>query len=190
MNKYLLPRYRHKNVTFLNLPTNPILHRGDPYVVRMYDGHQTSIVVDADVLRENYIPETLRAREPQMEQILCCLSPVLKKQKPIHAWLYGTPGTGKTTTAVHALRHLEEKAFVKTAIVNCWEKQTFYQILNAMISEFRILGAEENRTSFKLEKLRQHLKDVPLVVMLDEIDRIRRSELSTVLYAGQSTFPY
>jgi orc1/cdc6 family replication initiation protein len=148
----------------------------------MYDTNHSSIIIDHDVLRESYVPEKLKAREAQKEQILCCLSPVVDKHKPIHAWLYGKPGTGKTTTAIHALRRLEDEASIKTVAINCWEKQTFYDILNAMVSEFRILRAEENRTSFKLEKLRLHLKDIPLVVLLDEVDQIRRSELSTVLY--------
>jgi orc1/cdc6 family replication initiation protein len=148
----------------------------------MYDDSHTSLIIDHDVLRESYIPEKLKARQAQKEQILCCLSPVTRRHKPIHVWLHGKPGSGKTTTALHALRHLEERAPVKTVVVNCWEKQTFYEILNAMVTEFRILRAEENRTSFKLDKLCRHLKDMPLVVLLDEIDQIRRSELSTVLY--------
>ncbi|UCG49541.1 MAG: hypothetical protein JSU94_07125, partial [Phycisphaerales bacterium] len=83
---------------------------------------------------------------------------------------------------IHALRHLEEKAGVKTAIVNCWERRTFYEILDDMIREFRILRAEKQRTGFKLEKLRSYLTGRPLVVLLDEIDQIKLNELSTVLY--------
>lgn len=148
----------------------------------MYDNGHTSIIIDHDVLRESYIPAKLKAREAQNEQILCCLSPVIQKRKPIHTWLHGKPGSGKTTTAIHVLRRLEEKAPIKTVIINCWEKQTFYEILNEMISELRILRAEEHRTSFKLEKLRLYLKDHPLVVLLDEIDQIKHAELSTILY--------
>jgi cell division control protein 6 len=51
-----------------------------------------------------------------------------------------------------------------------------------MICQLRILRAEQNRTSFKLEKLRSHLKDLPLVILLDEIDQIKHSEISTILY--------
>jgi len=145
------------------------------------DGH-ASIIIDPDILRETYIPDKLKARQAQKEQILSCLSPVAARHKPIHTWLHGKPGTGKTTTAIHALRTLEEKSRVRTVIVNCWEKPSFYQILNAMVREFRVLRAEENRASFKLEKLRLFLNGHPLVVLLDEIDRIRPRELSTVLY--------
>ena len=148
----------------------------------MYGDDATSIIVDHDILRESYIPTRLNAREIQSEQILCCLSPVRRRHKPIHTWLYGKPGTGKTSTAIHVLRHLEEKNSVKSIVVNCWEKDTFYEILDEMISEFRILRADEHRTSFKLEKLRSFFKDRPFIVVLDEVDQVKPRELSSVLY--------
>ena len=148
----------------------------------MYGDDSTSIIVEHNVLRETYIPDKLRARETQSEQILCCLSPVFKRRKPIHTWLHGKAGTGKTTTAIYALRRLEEKAPVKSLIINCWKKRTFYEILDEMISEFRILRADEHRTSFKLEKIRSFFKDQPFVVVLDEVDQVRPRELSSVLY--------
>ena len=148
----------------------------------MYSDDPVSIIIDHDFLRETYIPDKLKAREIQSEQILCCLSPVIKRRKPIHTWLYGQAGTGKTTTAIHALRRLEEKVHVKSLIINCWKKRTFYEILDEMISEFRILRADEHRTSFKLEKLCSHLEERPFVVILDEIDQVKPSELSTILY--------
>jgi orc1/cdc6 family replication initiation protein len=148
----------------------------------MYGHDPTSIIVEHDILREVYIPAKLKARETQIDQILCCLSPVIKNQKPIHIWLYGKPGTGKTTAAVHVLRHLEEKHSIRSIVINCWEKDTFYEILDKMISEFRILRADEHRTSFKLDKLCSFFKDRPFVVVLDEVDQVKPRELSSVLY--------
>ena len=150
--------------------------------MHMYHSDRTSMIIDHDILRENYIPTKLKARETHSEQILCCLSPVVARRKPIHTWLYGKPGTGKTTTAIHVLRRLEERAPVKSIIINCWEKRSFYEILDGIISELKILRAEEHRTSFKLEKLRSYLQERPFVVVLDEIDQIKPTELSTILY--------
>jgi len=148
----------------------------------MDDNGHASIILEHDILRGSYIPTRLYGRESQAEQILCCLSPATRKQKPIHTWLYGEPGTGKTATAISVLRLLEEKHRLRSAIINCWEKHTFHQVLDAMISELRILGAEWNRTSFKLERIRSYLKGRPFIVILDEVDRIRPGELSTILY--------
>ena len=152
-------------------------------MVHMYDdGLQSSIIVDAGVFQENHIPEKLKGMESQIEQILCCLSPITQKHKPIHLWLHGKTGTGKTTTAIYSLRRLEEKVSIKSLIINCFAKHTFYEILDEMVSEFRILRAEKQRTSFKLERLRSHLDGRPFVVILDEIDQIKSSELSMILY--------
>lgn len=141
-----------------------------------------SIIVDHDVLGETYVPANLRAREAQSEQIMCCLSPVITRHKPIHTWLHGKAGTGKTSTAMHVLRHLDERNSVKSIYINCFKHDTFYEILDAMVSEFRVLRADEHRTSFKLEKLRSFLKDRPFVVVLDEVDQVKPRELSSVLY--------
>jgi len=148
----------------------------------MYSNGQSSIIIDHDILRESYIPTKLGAREGQSEQLYCCLSPVVMRQKPIHTWLYGRAGTGKTSTAINVLRHLEQKNSIRSVVINCFEKDTFYEILDEMISEFKILRAHEHRTSFKLEKLRSFLKDRPFVVVLDEVDQVRQHELSSVLY--------
>lgn len=182
MCKHLHRLYKHEHLNLLNLPTNSIPPTSLPGVVHMNDDKSGSIIVEHDVLRETYVPDQLRARQTQTEQILCCLSPVFKRRKPIHTWLYGKAGTGKTTTAIYALRRLKEKAHVKSLIINCWEKRTFYDILDEMISEFGILSADEHRTSFKLERLRSFFKDRPFVVVLDEVDQIKPWEPSSVLY--------
>jgi Cdc6-like AAA superfamily ATPase len=66
--------------------------------------------------------------------------------------------------------------------VNCWEKDTFFEILDDIILQLRILRAEEHRTSLKLEKLRKHLGAQPLIIILDEIEQIKPSERSTTVY--------
>jgi len=143
---------------------------------------ESSIIVDHDLLRESYIPDKLRGRDSQHSELMYCLSPVINKHKPLHVWLHGAPGSGKTATALHTLRPLEERNGLKAIVVNCWEKHTFYEILDEMISELRILGAVEHRTSFRLEKLRAFLRDRPFVVVLDEVDQIRPGERSSILY--------
>jgi orc1/cdc6 family replication initiation protein len=148
----------------------------------MYGGSSSSIIIDHDILGENYIPSRLKAREIQSEQIMCCLSPVIDRHKPIHAWLHGKAGTGKTSTAMHLLRQLEERNAVKSICINCFEKNTYYEILNTMIWEFRILRADEHRASFKLERLRSFLKNRHFIIVLDEVDQVKPRELSSVLY--------
>jgi cell division control protein 6 len=148
----------------------------------MYETGQTSMIVEHSILRESYIPEKLFDRETQVQEILRCLSPLLKGRKPINLWLYGEPGTGKTATTIYLLNHIREKAGIKGILINCWQKDSFYEILDEIISQLRILGAEEHRTTIKLEKLRRYLNDQPFVIVLDEVDQLTPSERSTTLY--------
>ena len=140
------------------------------------------MIVDEAFLRESYIPERLFARENQIQEILRCLSPLQNKHKPLNLWLYGPSGAGKTATAIYLLNHLKEKAGIKGILINCWQKDTFYEVLDEIISQLRILGAEEHRTSMKLEKLCRHLGNQPFIIALDEIDRMKPAESSTMLY--------
>jgi orc1/cdc6 family replication initiation protein len=143
---------------------------------------QASPIVGQDALRESYLPDKIFARESQIKEILQHLSPLQKRCKPLNLWLYGPPGAGKTATALYVLRELKEKANISSILVNCWEKNSFYDILDDIILQLRILRAEEHRTSLKLDKLRKHLSGSSFVVVLDEIDRLKASERATVLY--------
>ncbi len=148
----------------------------------MFQSSQPSLIIDPNLLRASHIPDKIIDRDDQIEQVLRCLNPAIVKCKPIHVWFYGKPGTGKTTVAHHVLNLLQSKYNTGGLIINCWEKNTFYDILDEMTTELRILRADEHRASFKLEKLRKHLSDKPFVVVLDEIDRIKPRERSMTLY--------
>lgn len=152
----------------------------------MNHANHASVMVDEVMFRETYVPEKLHARDNQVQEILRCLSPALKKRKPIHLWLHGRPGTGKTSTALHILKHMKEKNGIDGLRVNCWEKDTFFEVLDEIISQLKILSAEEHRTSLKLEKLRKHLGDQPFIVILDEVDQLKPAERSTTLYNLES----
>lgn len=141
-----------------------------------------AVIVDEDPLSQAYIPDRLPARDAQVGEVLTCLSPLLKGHPPIHVWLHGPPGSGKTATVLHVLGQLHGKAPVVTAVLNCWATATFFEVVDDLVTQLRILRAEEHRTSVKIEKLRRHLGTRPAVIVLDEIDRMRASERSAVLY--------
>ena len=152
----------------------------------MFDVQQPSLLTEKTALSSRFVPDKLVDREQQITEILRCLSPVLKKRKPLHLWLFGKPGTGKTATALHVLNRLEEKARIQGLLVNCWEKDTFYAVLDDIITQLRILRAEQQRTCFKLEKLSRHLGEKPFIIVLDEIDQLKPSERSATVYSLES----
>lgn len=146
----------------------------------MYKEH--SIVINQEILIEKHLPSGIIGRESQINEIKCCLWPLFKKRKPMHVWIYGRPGTGKTLLAKHFLRHLEDQAHINGVYINCWEQNSYYSILDKLVRELRILGAEKLNTAFKLERFQQFIGQKPFVVVLDEIDQIKPPERDSIIY--------
>ena len=143
---------------------------------------EITIVINPDLLSESYIPPDIPARESQIKELTFCLSPALKKKKPIHAWLHGKPGTGKTLIAKYILRKIEREAYVSGVYINCWEQNSYYSVLDKLVRELRILGAEKLNTSYKLERLELYLGKKPFVIVLDEIDQPKPKEREDIIY--------
>jgi len=143
---------------------------------------EPSIVRNPDLLEETYIPANIPVREPHIKELSHCLKPALRNKKPMHSWLHGRPGTGKTLTAKFILRKIKEEAYVNGIYVNCWEQNSFYSVLDKLVRELRILGAEKLNTSFKLERLERFLGRKPFIIVLDEIDQPKAGERDSIIY--------
>lgn len=143
---------------------------------------EPTIVTNPDILGETYIPANIPARDPQIQELTFCLAPALKKKKPIHAWVFGKPGTGKTLIAKLILRKIEREAYVNGVYINCWEQNSYYSVLDKLVRELRILGAEKLNTSYKLERLELFLGRKPFVIVLDELDQPKRTERDSIIY--------
>lgn len=141
-----------------------------------------SIVRNPNLLEETYVPPHIPAREPHITELTCCLKPAMKKRKPTHAWLYGPPGTGKTLIAKYILAKIEKEAGVSGVYVNCWEQNSYYSVLDKLVRELRILGAEKLNKAFKLERLERFLGKTPFVIVLDEIDLPKKHERDSIVY--------
>ena len=145
--------------------------------------HPTRVILDDAPLREDFVPADLVARDTQARLIEARLEPLRSGRKPVHLWLHGAPGSGKTATARAVLARIQREIAVPCLVVNCWVRDTLYEILNQIVTELKIFRAEEHRTSVKMERLQRHLGNRCMVVLLDEIDRIAPSERARVLYS-------
>jgi len=141
-----------------------------------------AVLKNPDLLKETHIPLNIPERDPQISELLNCLKPARNRKKPIHSWLYGKPGTGKTLTAKYVLGKMEKESWVKGLYVNCWENNSYYSILDKIVRDLRILGAEKLSTSFKLERLKHAIGSVPFIIILDEIDMLKKTDMDSVVY--------
>ena len=143
----------------------------------------TRIIVNPDVLEEDHLPDHMLHAEERIKEIKDYLSPILKKQRPLHLWFYGNPGTGKTTMARYVLKKMQRESGIKGIYVNCWQHDSLYSILDYITAELRILRAEEQRTARKLEKFQQYLKQEPFLLILDEMDKPSPKERASIIYS-------
>lgn len=140
------------------------------------------IIVNPEILKETYILVNAAAREAHIDELLRCLRPGFDRKKPLHAWLFGEPGTGKTLLVKHVLGKIGREALVGGIYINCWEQNSYYSVLDKLVKELRMLGAEKLNASFKLERLKIFFGNRPFIIVLDEIDRPKREERDSILY--------
>ena len=78
---------------------------------------QPAILTDPDILSESHVPPDIPQRDAQIRELAMALQPATQQRKPIHCWVHGKPGTGKTATARWLLRKLDTEAGVRGVYV-------------------------------------------------------------------------
>lgn len=140
------------------------------------------IIQNTGVFREYYVPQEIVGRQEQAGELLNLLEPIKESRIPIHCWLYGQTGTGKTTTGRWVMRKLEKESAIQGLYINCWENQTFFSVLDYLTRELRMFGADKLSTSFKLDRIKRHISDKHMIIFLDEIDQPSPRQRNTILY--------
>lgn len=143
---------------------------------------ENRIIKQPEVFNEQHIPDSLIARDKQIEELRLCLAPALRRRKPINAWLYGKPGTGKTAVTRFVLQQLLEESNVQGIYLNCWEYKTLFTIADKLVRDLKILFADRPDIVLKLERFQRTVGERPFVLILDEIDKPETKERNAILY--------
>lgn len=144
---------------------------------------EKKIISQAHFLSREYLPEKVIGREEQRTKLEICLSPIRNSQAPLNVWLYGPTGSGKTVLARTVARDMCRNSTARFAFyVNCWERGSLYQVVQAIAESLKVLGADAQDTNVKLDRIRQVIKERPVVVILDDIDRVAPSERERIIY--------
>jgi cell division control protein 6 len=148
------------------------------------------IFQDREVLRHDYIPETLPHREEQIRHFGEIVAPVLKGSRCSNIFIYGKTGTGKTAVVKYVLNKLDQKAVelgssVKICYINCRLVGTEYRVFSGLCDAIGVyipftglaLGEVFDRFKRGLDE-----RKLVLMVVLDEIDELVKARGDVLLY--------
>ena len=147
-----------------------------------------SVFRDEHVFEIDYVPETFRHRESQMESLKYALRPAVRGSRPLNVIARGPPGTGKTTAVQKLYGELGSQTDVRVAQVNCQVDSTRYAVFSRLFESVFEYEPPASGVSFKklfgqiTEKLVE--EEEVLAVALDDVNYLfYESEASDTLYS-------
>ncbi|MFH1373242.1 MAG: AAA family ATPase [bacterium] len=127
-------------------------------------------------------PQRPVGRQRELTALQRILSHVGKHPTPLHTWIWGSQGAGKTHCAQYAASELAETRQASVACSNCWNSNSLYALVNDIVDQFSILRAELQDTRFKIERIKKHMDKKQCIYIIDGIDRLDTKERNAVLY--------
>ncbi len=138
------------------------------------------IFKDLSVFDPDYIPDVVRFRDSQLEELRQCLMPALEGYSPLNVMCVGPPATGKTLTIRLTTEYLEG---VHVAYVRCLKYRDPFLVYSKIFED--VLGVEPpSGGKSKAAIINKVWKNVeaPVVVVLDDFNFLKPQFASEVLY--------
>lgn len=151
---------------------------------------RVQVFANREVLRHDYIPETLPHREEQVCFLGEMVAPVLKGERCSNIFVYGKTGTGKTAVMKYVLNKLSQKAAefgspVKVCYVNCRMAGTEYRVFSNMCDAVDVrvpfTGLALGEVFDRFKRGLDARKNV-FVTVLDEVDALVKLRGDVLLY--------
>ncbi|MEF8781387.1 MAG: ORC1-type DNA replication protein [Haloferacaceae archaeon] len=147
-----------------------------------------SVFRDEHVFEIDYVPETFKHRESQLESLKYALRPAVRGSRPLNTMVRGPPGTGKTTAVQKLFDELRAQTEVRTVHVNCQVDSTRYAVFSRLFETIFDYEPPSSGVSFKklFRQVAERLvdEDEVLVVALDDVNYLfYENEASDALYS-------
>lgn len=147
-----------------------------------------SVFRDERVFEIDYLPETFKHRESQLQGLQYALRPAVRGSRPLNALVQGPPGTGKTTAVQKLFGELAGHSGVRTVRVNCQVDSTRYAVFSRLFEGIFEYEPPSSGVSFKklFGQVADRLveADEVLVVALDDVNYLfYENEASDTLYS-------
>ncbi len=164
---------------------------------------RNSIIEDARVLTEGFLPRRMVHRESQINEIKRNLEPLLENDSARNMLLYGPPGTGKTTLAQYVVDEMQKySSEVVYGKVNCWRYPSRFKVYYNLLQDFgvNLIHRTGTPTDELVDKLRTKIENRTSIIILDEVDQIeeerilydfaRESQAGLLMIANKETALY
>ncbi len=145
-----------------------------------------SIFRSEAVLLPEFIPDKPVHREAQLGEVAECVKPILAGRRAENVFLYGLPGTGKTTCMRYMLSELREQdPHLLCLYVNAWRFNTRLSILSLIAEKMKIVfprrGIAGDELLERIVEISQKEK-TKIVIAIDEVDQLTARGESGLLY--------
>ncbi len=151
---------------------------------------KSSIFINREVLRPDYIPDELPHREEQITKLGSILASSLRGYRPSNVFIYGLTGTGKTVVTKYVIKKLYNKAIeIGMDIIQCYintrQDNTTYRVILRLAE---CVGLRLPFTGISTaEAYRRFLRALDsrggiMIVVLDEIDFLVKRQGDELLY--------
>src|SRR6056297_2196181 len=151
-------------------------------------GWDESVFRDEHVFEIDWLPETFKHRDTQMETLKYALRPAVRGSRPLNVIARGPPGTGKTTAVQILFDELTAQTDVQAVRVNCQVDSTRYAVFSRLFAA--IFDYEPPSSGISFKKLFSQItdklveEDEVLVVALGDVNYLfYESEASDTLYS-------
>ena len=152
-------------------------------------GWDETVFRNESVFEIDYMPETFRHRDTQMQSLTYALRPAVRGSRPLNVLVRGPPGTGKTTAIQRLFDEIAaETRDVRTIRVNCQVNATRYSVFSRLFEGTFDYEPPSSGISFKklFSQITEQLVDDDrvLVVALDDVNYLfYENEASDTLYS-------
>lgn len=144
----------------------------------------TEIFRDEEMLREDYQPESITAREEELDAYQTALQPVVNGAQPRNIFLYGKTGVGKTAVSRYLLEQLQQDTEQYDDVdlsvfwLNCTNLTSSYQVAINLVNTLRDPEHSISTTGYPQQRVFDILYDElesiggTILLVFDEIDHI------------------
>jgi len=143
---------------------------------------------DEGMLREDYQPNSITAREEELSAYKTALQPVVNGAQPRNIFLYGKTGVGKTAVSRYLLQQLKndtaryDDVNLTVYWLNCTNLSSSYQVAVNLVNTIRPRNDRISTTGYPQQRVFDILYDEldaiggTILLVLDEIDHIGNND--------------